>query len=491
MRYPALFCVVFFLLAACNNDGPAIRTLVPSLGVAPESLDFGEVGLPLSSSEPLFVSNTGGADLEVQLTFTGFPGVFTIDSPSELTLRPGDELELDVTFTPDTFRDYALDLRLDTNDEESPRVDIPITGTGADLPLPDIAVYPGLTVETDATVGKSPGLLIFDLVNEGGSDLVINAVRLEGPATFALESDPPGARIAARGTTTVLASYTPTEEGGELADLFIASNDPDEPEVQVRLIGNGGGPDFERPVAVIDCPGDQELGGPEYIRISGEQSFDPDGLEPLTYAWQVLSRPETSDAGAVLDPDDTPRVDLLVDAVGTWEVQLVVSNSLETESEPVVCAFEVEPADDLRVELSWNGPSSDVDLHVLRGGADLFDTRDDCHFCNPNPSWGASGTGDDPRLDIDDRSGFGPENVNIDLPEAITYDVKVHYFAPRSDGEVTATVKIWLDGTLSYTGLRLLEEKDDVWAVGTIDYGSGIFVPDPSDNVEATVATCQ
>lgn len=491
MRCFAL-CVVLWGVAACGGEGPDLLTRVPGIAVAPGALSFGEVGLPLSATMPLYVSNPGGADLVGTMSFEGFDGIFAVDQGLALDVEPGEELVLDVRFTPDTFRDYASTLVLLTNDPDHPEERIDITGTGADLPLPDILVRPGRTIEVFDKPDDQPALAVIELHNEGGAPLIVSSLRLEGSPAFSFTSPFEGTTIAPSSSVSVLVQYQAPGTDGELADLYIVSDDPDESEVRVRLLGNGGGPDLERPVALIECPSVVEINGPELVTLSGAKSYDPEGLEPLTWAWSVIDRPAASDADIELDPDDTESVDLYVDVAGSWQVQLVVENTLQTVSEPTVCSFDAVPEDDLRVELSWSTPTADVDLHLLRDDASLFDPDEDCHYCNQNPSWGTSSSTDDPRLDIDDRGGFGPENINIESPESsMTYDVKVHYFRRNDDTATTATVAVWMGGELVWSGQRVLEEANDVWDVGTVDIAANDFDPGTTQNYKPTETRCQ
>lgn len=484
---------VLFLFGGvgCSNEAPDLVTRLPSIAVAPGEIDFGEVGVPLSATLPLYVSNGGGGDLIGSMQFGAFDDVFAIDQGLRLDVQSGDEMVLDVRFTPDTFRDYESILEIQTNDPDRPLETITVRGVGADLPLPDIRIDPGLTIEVFDKKGGDPALALVTIANEGGAPLDVSDLRIQGDPAFALTSPFEPTMIAPDSSVSVLVQYDAPDSVGQLTDLFVSSNDPDEPVVQVRILGNGGGPDLDRPVAVIDCPALVELTGPERRRLSGAKSYDPDGLEPLAFAWTVLSRPDASDADVTLDPDDTEEIDLYVDVAGEWSVQLVVENSLQTASDPTVCTFQAVPEDDLRVELSWNTAAADMDLHLLRDGADLFDAVFDCHYCNQNPSWGTSSLSDDPRLDIDDRAGFGPENINIEAPEQLAYDVKVHYFKSNGDKAVTATVLVWIAGELAWSGQRVLEDPKDLWDVGTVNIVTGNFQANSTSNSPNQTGGCE
>ena len=108
------------------------------------------------------------------------------------------------------------------------------------------------------------------------------------------------------------------------------------------------------------------------------------------------------------------------------------------------------PEEDLYVLLSWNTGNSDLDLHLVQADpANYFEVPEDCCYCNPNPNWGeGSDELDDPVLALDNRVGFGPENINIEDPQSGTYYVRVHYFRDNSGGPTEATLSIYVAGEL-------------------------------------------
>jgi len=58
--------------------------------------------------------------------------------------------------------------------------------------------------------------------------------------------------------------------------------------------------------------------------------------------------------------------------------------------------------------------------------------------------WDAPVPEDNPRLDIDDVDGFGPENINIYSPVAgHNYTVGIHYYDAEGMGPASVYVKIY------------------------------------------------
>jgi hypothetical protein len=459
------------LLVACNgNSEGSFSDLYPVFASAPDRVDFGEVGPPASGTAVLTLTNEGAKRMNVTGAITEGTEFFTLDEPLDVEIAPDELVTVTLGFTPETFRKYEGVLTLETTDEERATVRVPLVGLGVDLPLPDIAIAPGQTIELPEVPPSSVDYFTFNVVNEGDAPLVITEYVLEGGPEFRAASLFTPSVVAPGDFATAIVEYAPNGAVGSTATVTVKSDDPDEPEVPVLLVGNGGG-DFQFPEAIIDCPANVLLAGPETVRLSALGSSDPAGFEPLSYQWTVTQRPAASDADIPLDPDDQREADLRVDVAGTWSVTLIVKNSIGTASAPAVCTFEALPEDNLHIELSWDTTAADLDLHLNLAGAAIFDVPSVCNWCNKNEDWGVSGNDDDPRLDIDDRGGLGPENVNILEPADGGYDVLVHDFAANGDGISTATVKIWLAGVVVFEDSQALEQGD-LWRVGQVSWST-------------------
>ena len=93
----------------------------------------------------------------------------------------------------------------------------------------------------------------------------------------------------------------------------------------------------------------------------------------------------------------------------------------------------------LRANLVWNTTGTDIDLHMINpSGIECF--------------YGAPNVGG-MRLDVDNTSGYGPENITVNSPINGTYTVRVQNY--RNTVATTATVRIFKNETLidtkSYT----------------------------------------
>lgn len=463
-----------WILASCGGPEVNIRNLTPEISVTPPSLDLGEVIVTQQGTTELYVANAGQADLEVTLSVTGSP-TFVLDA-MEAVIEPDEAQVFVVTFTPDNFLPYEAEILVTSNDQELPEIVVPLSGVGVDAPMPDIDVTP-LTLDFgDQLPSASPGIQFFEIKNVGQADLELGTITQAGSPAFVLgNDDPSGDTVAPGSSATMILQYEPVVETGDNGTFTIPSNDPDEPEVVVTLIGNGGG-DFAYPEAVIDCPVQVLITGPEYVNLDGSGSFDPDGLD-LLYSWELVRAPVGSSSTLSVLDSERDNVDVLLDLAGIYEVQLTVENSNQTPSVPTKCVMQAIPEDDIRVELIWDGTSSDLDLHLANAvDIPLFGGDDDANWCNPSPDWGSNGSDDDPRLDIDDRGGLGPENINILDPADGAYPVRVHYFEDNNDDLVTATVTVWSNELQLWSGSKVMA-RDEVWDVGQVNWPTATFAP--------------
>lgn len=471
-RRLALAASPLLLLAACGDQVEQKFTVIdPDIVAFTPTVDFGGVVVLYDAEAKATVGNVSRAPLTITSISFGddADGVYTLSYEGTLPIELGEEETLDVNlgFEPATYIDYNRNLIIGSDDPDTPQLFIPLSGSGVDGPIPDIALSPG-SVDFGLITAGTRTQKFFTMTNEGEGPLTITGMRIDGAASFSFPSASavpfdigPGA------TTTVIVEYAPTAEGGDNARAVIESNDPDEGSSEVVLLGNGGG-DFQYPIAQIECPSGA-VAPPITVPMDGRRSSDPLGGE-LTYQWEVIGRPAGS-RGDMLSPND-PYTEVFADIAGEWTVQLEVTNEIGLTSEPATCTFTAVPEDNVHVEMSWDSGSTDLDLHLIQAGFTPFDIRGDCHYCNPNPEWGESGGFDDPVLALDDTTGFGPENIQLDSPYPGDYEVFVHFWSDsRADRTipVIATVKVWINGVLEHEESKAMD-RYDMWEVGFVRY---------------------
>jgi uncharacterized repeat protein (TIGR01451 family) len=184
-----------------------------------------------------------------------------------------------------------------------------------------------------------------------------------------------------------------------------------------------------------------------------------------------------SSAFTVVEGSFSASIDL---ADGENTVTVTVDNGQGQTASDSITVFLVPYA--LRIELTWSTDNStDLDAHLIRPGSTFNDPVGDCYYGNQNPDWGLPGvTIDNPFLDRDDFSGYGPETIILLQPyEQGDYEFKVHYYPEGETGApTTAKVLIFINENLAGTFEQEMDtdhetEPPDIWDCATINWPSG------------------
>jgi len=248
----------------------------------------------------------------------------------------------------------------------------------------------------------------------------------------------------------------------------------------------GGGntsPSGDDPVAVCEVSPNPVQPPAETAAWDGSSSYDPAGGTITTYNWTLTSQPAGSSA-SMPSGSGPVRTGFMPDLAGDYVGRLVVTTADGRSSAPCQVTLEAIPSEDLWVEMYWTYSGDDMDLHLLAPGGSLT-TDTDCYYGNCVTSswgggldWGVTGsTADDPSLDLDDISGTGPENINIEAPASGTYTIVVHdYPGSVYDGANPVTVNVYVNGSLVWTDTRDITVEDSYtdfaevsWPAGTVN----------------------
>lgn len=242
----------------------------------------------------------------------------------------------------------------------------------------------------------------------------------------------------------------------------------------------------EPPEAI--CPPDQA--GPTLADYHFDGDYDdPDGDPMASATWTILEKPPGSTS--VPNPEDALDTSIFADLQGTYTLELTVTDARGGVGR---CQTHLTTGSDdlLRVEMVWNVGArqdrSDMDLHMKRApDAQWFDeddAGDDCFYVNcrvcdasyslgdeevevqcrqeiaeynndpnrdppPQVEWSAPLDDDDPRLDLDDVEGGGPENINIRTPRDGTYRIGVHAYEDEGFGRSTVSLRVFCAGRMA------------------------------------------
>jgi len=521
--------------AESEPDAPEPDTLEPlvaSLLPVPAAVDFSYVKVGNTFVDNVVLENVGTDVVTiVGVEVMGDPGFLAaMDGVSFVTgevalgdeppvLLPGEDLMFFVQFAPEDYEPADGSVLVHyAGEEDTPEKTLMVTMTGNNG-IPIIAVTPeelnfGPKLQGDVS---SQGVTIS---SQGGVPLVVTSIEFteESSDAFTLDySQLPGfenggkptpetplvLEIKEEGQVDVV--FTPAEgvvnEGEEplilpVEGLVIIEHNTPEPskEVVVGGIGIVG----ECPVAVIDIEEGLEVSPQTLLHLSGENSFSPFG-SIVEWEWAV-TQPDGSQSTFV--PSNTSsKPTFQANVVGYYMFQLTVTDATgETSCVPGIAEVMVMPDEAIHVELVWDTPGdsiqfdaglgagADMDLHFLHPdaeGEDLnedgvgdgwFDIPYDVFWVNPKPNWEDPDpiANDDPSLDRDDKDGAGPENINLVLPvDGNTYRVGVHYWAAYEYGVSTATLRVYLSGTLAYEKKDVVMNNHDFWEACTIEWPSG------------------
>ncbi len=239
---------------------------------------------------------------------------------------------------------------------------------------------------------------------------------------------------------------------------------------------------------VATCPAEVTVAPLQVVPLTARVSSD----RPIRSREWTIDQAPASSSRRTPTPDDTDATRFTPDVAGDHRLRFRVTddNGASDECTTVVHAV---PREGLRVELSWDPPgrqcptrpgaacdSSDLDLHMLQGVGDPnWKTDDDCYYANCTSGlvlpWGSPSFDDNPRLDIDDTTGHGPENINILRPSARYYRLGVLYFINNNEGPQSATLTVYCNGATPVARLgpvtlraRGNDDGNDLWIAADV-----------------------
>lgn len=273
---------------------------------------------------------------------------------------------------------------------------------------------------------------------------------------------------------------------------------PNDLPIAIALFDNGS-----------DNAAEQRLGyviQGEDATLDASSSFDPDNSGSVTgldYHWSFAALPEGSllvDGDVVVPEDDPETLDIdegawatfTPDILGTYRLELVVSDNEEGESLPAVVVVVSSPASNLLIQLDWSDTQADLDLHLISPGGSYFGTGD-CFSWEPNPNWGDTElANDNPILEYDDDGeGQAPyrESISFGAPADGDYEVWVHFYSDHSQTLGHSSVAATPTLSVTVLGEAIWDESlptptpssplvaGDVWKAGVLSWPARSWSP--------------
>lgn len=486
-------------LASGACDEETLAAVTARFQAEPDVVDFGIVALGQEEVRTVELSNRGAG--------SGVLGPVELDDPCDCffvrtevegrRLEPGQLLRIQVAFRAVQEAPVEATLRLGDEDPEQPREEVVLRGAGRDDRRPAIEVDPRVLDFGGPVPAGGTAVDSFTIRSVGDADLLVDRIGIEPPGSaFRITTSTPtaetgpgrlppgtGAPFSLRARVPEGARELPPTEVVIDTNVLEVLDDPEVPgRVRIPITTRGNRP----PVAVISAS-DPILPFTR-IQLDGSESFDPDDPPdlPLTHRWTLLQVPPGSQAR--IQSQSAVQTQFLADLSGDYVVELEVRDALGTPGR-VVRTLSAVPDEGVRIELFWDHPDSDVDLHVIRDGGAFCDcgtgepgAATDVHYRCRTANWYPDAPEANPEQDVDDQEGFGPEVTllrDLDDVPSDRWILAVHYF---DDAEETssfptttsnATVRVFFDGLLVAEFDQALTRSGQLWEVGAVDWPSG------------------
>lgn len=224
----------------------ACRGVKPDVTVTPSSLSFPATVLGSTSpAQTITVSNaalatTSPATVSIARVGTN-PGDFGA-TPTSFTLAAGESRTVSVTFSPTVEGARSAIVRVTSDDQETPTVDVAVSGNGV---KPEITLVTPTSIDFgDVPVSSSSAPSTITVRNDGSSDLTITGISISGSSAgqFSIVSGsipPPNLVLAPAATASWQVVFNPSSTGTKIATFRINSDDADEALKTVGLTGNG------------------------------------------------------------------------------------------------------------------------------------------------------------------------------------------------------------------------------------------------------------
>jgi len=230
----------------------ALLSILPSaaysqqIAVAPSALGFGNVLVGSSGTQPLSITNTGGASVSVSNVGVNGTGYAVSGLSYPLTLSPGQSVGLNVIFSPPAVgsdsgsvsvtvltQTWKHNGKRSSSTATTTMVSLSgsgIAATGQIAPAPAILSYGSLSLGTSQTLTET-------LTNTGTASVTISQVGSSSAAFTASGLSLPTI-LGAGQSLTFSVVFAPTACGSISGNLAILSN-ASNPQLNIPLSGNG------------------------------------------------------------------------------------------------------------------------------------------------------------------------------------------------------------------------------------------------------------
>ena len=233
------------ILFACQDITlTKVQNPEPEIVVLPEIIDFGNIRSGEETGvEELTIVNAGDEVLLLSpLSLIAGNDRFSIDhdESEDWELQPGEGIQIDVYYEPQTYESNGGLIEVVSNDDESPQIEVLVIGKG-DAPV--MTVEPISFDYGTISMGCDNEERIT-IRNDGNLPLTVDSVSqmVTQPVDILMEFGslpPPPWILDPNQEVDFLVSYIPSDVGLDESSITVTGNDPRTPEVEVRQHGDG------------------------------------------------------------------------------------------------------------------------------------------------------------------------------------------------------------------------------------------------------------
>jgi hypothetical protein len=235
-----------------DNDGDGVydgsdtdcSTIAPNIDVTPLVLEFGAVTTGTLGMQTLTIANSGQALLTVTDMIVSGSIDFRLGASSPAPpfgIAAGASLPVSIEYAPLENGADAGAMDIFSDDPDEAVVTVTLAGSGVPpVAACDLAITPG-SIEFGQVEVNTTATLAVMVMNAGGADCQVG-LALTGSGDFSL--NPATATtftLPPRGLVEPMVDYLPSDSGDDAGALLVSSNDPDEPEIVVPVVGSGFG----------------------------------------------------------------------------------------------------------------------------------------------------------------------------------------------------------------------------------------------------------
>jgi predicted phage tail protein len=218
-------------------SGAGVTQTSPALRLSTTSVNFGNVTVGSSGSQSVTLVSTGTAAVQVNAASVSGSGFSVGGASFPLTLQPGQQVVLQVTFTPTKAGTATGALAISSNSSTGATQQVALNGAGVAQSTPTLTVSSTSLSFGKVNVGSS-GSQSVTLTSTGTAALQVYSATLTG-STFALTVPTLPVTLQPGQLLVLQVAFQPTSSGASTGTLNISSNSSGSTTATVDLSGTG------------------------------------------------------------------------------------------------------------------------------------------------------------------------------------------------------------------------------------------------------------